>query len=305
MKKTYLSTTVILAMTFCPVSAMAWGPATHAYIAERLNNKGPLLTLNQVYGAMAGDVFTFISDPSGYGNRLNVQAHCSDGRRMWNLALLPTAKAQAYGFISHNQAWGADYYAHDYSCPENNPPQSGYIHDKAVQLASLPEISSALEGLDDQLKMELLRSVVEYAVDILIKRLDPAIGAKVSSAALLRSAEFPILLNTTFALDLARAFPKINYWQATKIISAAESQFRQIMLTYGQILSLRASDAIDQLSAELKILAAQMYGVDLSADLIKKAIKLAMGLCLDDYCDTIKQTIEQVSSGMVEHGFYY
>lgn len=311
MKRMYVAITVALAMAFCAASAMAWGSATHAYIDERLNNKNALLKLNQVYGGMATDVFGFMADPF-QSNYLGTAAHCADGNRMWRTSLFPTAKAQTYGFISHNQAWGADYFAHNYSCPGNLPPTEGYIQGKAAALFPLLEASLRpyLASLrlptaqEDALMMELLRDAVEYAVDILLIQQDPAIGAKVSVAALLRSPEFPLLLNTTFAWDFSRYF-HLNYFQATQIISAAELQFRQIMLGYGQMLSQGQSKAVVQISAQAAALVSQLYGVGISPGLIEYVINLAMSQCAGDYMSAINHTINAVHSQMSSHGFIY
>jgi Mg2+/Co2+ transporter CorC len=73
-------------------------------------------------------------------------------------------------------------------------------------------------------------------MDILLISRDPAIGAKVSAAALLRDPGFPQLLTATFG-DMA-----------PETIIAAEKQFRQAMISYGQMLALGQLVAIQQIS---------------------------------------------------------
>lgn len=311
MKRLYVAITVALALALCAVSAMAWGSATHAYIDEHLNNKGALLKLNQVYGGMAGDVFAFMADPL-QSNYLATAAHCTDGHKMWRAAILPTAKAQTYGIISHNQAWGADFFAHNYSCPGNLPPTTGYVQYKAAVLfpSLQPKLHPYLASLglpseqEDALMMELLRDAIEYAVDILLIRQDSTIGAKVSAASLLRSPEFPLLLNATFAWDFSRQF-HLSYFQATKIISAAELQFRQMMLGYGQILAQGESEAIPQISAQAAALVRQLYGITINPGLIENVIDAAMVLCEPDYMIAINATVRSVRAQMAIHGFGY
>jgi hypothetical protein len=308
---------VSLAMVLCAASAMAWGSATHAYIDERINNKVPLLKLNQVYGGMATDVFNFMVDPlhPDYQPWLSTKVHCPDCSKMWHVSLLPTAKALTYGFISHNQAWGADFYAHNYSCPDNFPPTAGYIQEKAEALFPAIKPYLAALGLDEEqqqtLGMELLRDVIEYAVDILIIDQDKAIGPKVSAAALLRSPEFPLLLNAAYAQDFARTF-HLNYFQATKIISTAELQFRQTMIGYGQILAQGKVAAVGQISAQLAVLAQQLFGIPLDPGLpglIETVINIAMGQCAGDFMTAIDNginaTIDAVRIQMGLHGFIY
>jgi len=309
MKKFSTAMAISLVMAICAASAMGWGSATHAYIDEHINNKGPLLTLNQVYGGMAADVFNFMADPQ-YQPYLATQAHCGGFNKMWRIALLPTAKAQAFGFISHNQKWAADFFAHNYSCPPDNYlPTTGYIQIKAEALYNTDlNIKGLVDSLGYGLGMELLRDVIEYAVDILILRQDAAIGQKVTFAALLRSAEFPLLLNSTYAWDFSRAF-SLNYFQATRVIAASESQFRQTMIAYGQILAQGEAAATAQIPAQLALLAEQLFGITINPSDIANVIDLAKLYCEGDYMDAvdngINDTIDSVSERMQSHGFSY
>jgi hypothetical protein len=313
MRKICMALTVALAMALCAASAMGWGSATHAYIDERINSKGPLLTLNQVYGGMAADVFNFMSDPSHpeYQIYLSTGVHCPECGNMWRVAFLPTAKALAYGFVSHNQKWAADFYAHNYSCPQNFPPTTGYIQNKAEALynnvwfqAALVQYPELLDPNNKPFVMEVLRDVVEYAVDILLIRRDSSIGLKVSSAALLRSPEFPAMLNATYASGFSRQFG-LNYFEATKIIRAAEMQFRQNMIGYGQILALGEAAAIPQISEQLAGLAEQLFGLSIDSDVIEDVIGLAMWACADDYEHAINDTVNRVRIQMGAHGIFY
>jgi hypothetical protein len=313
MKTACAAISVTLAMVLCAASAMGWGSATHAYINERVNHKGPLLTLNQVYGGMATDVFNFMNDPlhPEYQPWLSTSVHCPECGNMWRVAFLPTAKALAYGFISHNQKWGADFYAHDYSCPNNDPPENGYIQDKAESLynnasfqAALVDYPVLLEPNNKEFTMELLRDVIEYAVDILIIRQDGAIGAKVTSAALLRNPEFPAMLNATYAGGFARQFG-LNFFEATKIIRATELQFRQTMVVYGQILALREVAAIPLISEQLAVLASQLFRINLDSKVIESVIGLSMVECAYDYMDAINKTINDVRVEMDGQGIIY
>jgi hypothetical protein len=314
MKKLIAAMAVSLVMAFCAASAMAWGSATHAYIEEHINKKGPLLALNQVYGGMAADVFNFMTDLDQQAY-LALQAHCGGFNKMWRTALLPTAKAETYGFISHNQAWGADFYAHNYSCIDNGAPTEGYIQEKAAIL--YPILGATIEGYlnplltqeqKQMLAMELLRDIIEYAVDILIIREDPAIGQKVTYAALLRSPEFPLLLNSTYALGFSRAF-ELSYFRAAKIIAAAETQFRQTMIGYGQLLALGESEATAQMPDQLAGLAQQLFGINVNADNIAPVLDLAIQTCHEDYMTAIEnginRTIIRVRDQMQSNGFNY
>jgi hypothetical protein len=292
MKKMYVAFTVILTMSLCAASAMAWGSATHAYIDERLNSKGPLLKLNQVYGGMATDIFTL--EPGLQAVYLSNEFHCADGYAMWGGVSSSTTKALAYGFISHNQVWGADYFAHNYGCA-GQPPTIGYIKWKADILHNLlpSELRAYLDSLPNGLGIELVRSVVEYAVDTLLIAKDPAIGAKVSAAAMWRDPDFPELLSAAFQ-DIPSAY-----------VSEVEEQFRQAMISYGQILSLGQLGAIKQISNMAASLAQQLYGITIDSATIKSAMVTAMWLCAFDHMAAINQTILGVRYQMIGRGFYY
>jgi hypothetical protein len=165
---------------------------------------------------------------------------------------------------------------------------------KAEKLFKLPpkDLQADLNGLPGGLGIELVRNVVEYAVDILLIPRDPAIGAKVSAAALLRDPEFPQLLSA--------AFPAM----AAEIVAAA-TQFKHAMISYGQMLALGQLVAVLQISDQAASLAQQLYGVSIDSNTIRSAIITAMWLCALDYTGAINATINGVRAQMVNHGFNY
>lgn len=58
-----LSVTVVVMSLFFALTmgqAYGWGSATHAYIDDHLGKQGPVKNLNEIYGAMAPDVFNFL-----------------------------------------------------------------------------------------------------------------------------------------------------------------------------------------------------------------------------------------------------
>jgi hypothetical protein len=294
--------TVCLAMLFSFSAAFGWGSATHAYIAERLNSKLPYLTLNQVYGSMAPDIFNLMPPPT-----LSCLTHCNYFMEMWRLPALPAGKALAFGFVSHNQAWGADFFAHNPGCC-GDVPNDGYIFAKAQLLDGVLSLSqdylALTQNLDPAVKMELLRDVVEYGVDILIKRADPAIGAKLMFAGLFRSPEFPLMLAAAYADDVSGILP-ISRADAAKLIVEAESEFQQTTIGYGQLLTLPENQALAQLATQLTALAGA-YGIPPEAEpLIAQALQTAMMLCAGDYKPTLKTTIDELGKRMQERRIRY
>ena len=69
-------------------------------------------------------------------------------------------KAFAAGWLTHNEEWGADYYAH-IAYPAN--PNKGYVIEKAEALLEVP-------GLHPNLNLEFAHYGIEVAIDCLLKK---------------------------------------------------------------------------------------------------------------------------------------
>ena len=104
-----------------PRRAIGWNYATHAYIADKIGTLMPILKMNQVYGIMAPDIFNFdfslMTDAVLRGFTHGIPAEGTGGLNenfmsVWFNADGPFQKADALGFLAHNDAWGADYIAH-------------------------------------------------------------------------------------------------------------------------------------------------------------------------------------------------
>ena len=294
----------------------AWGSATHAYIEPRLNAKGPILMINQVYGGMGADAFNYMFETPNEMAWLSNETHC-DPLRLWKVALLPTAKAQAFGFVSHNNLWGADSTAHFPACPPDPIPTGGYIFEKgaAVQRAveNSPFGEMLLElNLPPDLEAAIFQDLAEFGVDILVKRLDPAIGQKVSSAALLRSPEFPLLLVLAYARGLSQNYG-LSFEDAAKMITVEEAEFRKNMISYGQALMQDEATATQLIAADMAELAPSLlaaYGITLPpgtdlTPLIAYAIGQAEALCAPDFAPNIDSTISIVKTNLAAHGIKY
>jgi hypothetical protein len=223
---------------------------------------------------------------------------------------LPTGKALAYGFVSHNQLYAADSTAHFPGCPCGVGPTAGYINEKASELFLI--MGQSLEGIPENVAMEVLRNIVEFGVDILIKRLDPLIGQKLVSSALLRSPEFPIMLVAAYANDFSAQL-HISRFEAAKLITAAESDFRKTTMLYGQALTQDQETAIQLVSEQLAQLAASFLaayhvdpppGVDIT-QLVEFALRTAVGICKPDYKAAVNGTITTVRDGLTSHGISY
>ena len=171
-------------------------------------------------------------------------------------------KSLAFGFVSHNDRWGADFTAH-HACQTCGQP-IGYAYAKANVLLSVAPLPSELE-IPDEIAVEIFHEIVENAVDILVKRTDPLIGDRLSSAAQQRSPRFPQLLVRAYAKRFA-SFAGITELEAAQFIQSEENDFREAILSYGQILSQDEATAIQLISEQTANLAQgflALYGITL------------------------------------------
>lgn len=303
-----------LALGVLVTSAYPWGSAVHAYIADHLGKKFAPQNLNEIYGIMAPDVFnySFTLGPVGYPA---VYAATHYGfMKVWRAACLPLGKAEAFGFVAHNDAWGADFTAHH--AGRTAGLAEGYVVAKArlllAALKNYPEYK-ALEamGLDDNIGLEVAHNLIETSIDILVKRADPQIGLRVGSAALLASPEFPALFIKAFTADLASFFGgRVAF---AKAVVAADLEFRKMMIAYGQALMQDEATAVDLLAGQMAELSAGFLasygiilppGVDLKP-LIVTAIQGGMAICAGDFLGEILATTAFVKKNLAANGIAY
>jgi len=279
MKKNVISGLVAaLALLFIISTAYSWNFATHAYIAGKIGKALPVHNYNEMYGIMAPDIlnfeFSLMNDnllrsythgippdaayyypyPSPSDNFMNV----------W-LAHHGVKSAATYGFVAHNDAWGADFVAHWRMVPTTNPtppdpipfPFSrpdgftwqppGYIIYLATALDFGLELEGAWEamGFEDDYATRLMfcHNIIEYAGDLALKRHDPLIGRKLVWACHLRTPQFAKLLE--------EAFPDAY----GDLIDAAEPEYREFLTQYGLILLQPEGIAIEILAGQLADLA--------------------------------------------------
>jgi hypothetical protein len=187
----------------------------------------------------------------------------------------------------------------------------GYVIDKAHLLKGillqLPEFAAL--NLPDQVLLEISHTMVEYGVDILVKSLDPRIGQKVAAAAIFRSPEFPILLNSTYAGGLVATFG-ISKKEAADFIIGTESNFRHLTLQYGIALAKDDKTTVQIFAEQLASVASaflQMYGVSLPegvnlTPLAAFGIQQAMGICADDFAAELAATRKFTRKQLALHG---
>ncbi len=316
MKRTLVTIIVVsVAVLLFASSALPWGSATHAYVDDHLGLRGPG-NLRELYGGMAPDIFNYLFSNPTQQAYLYSQTHALSFLKVWREARCLPEKPYAYGFVSHNDLWGADFTAHHSG--QFFGREKGYVIAKAEMLQGpLNELlqSLGLQNVPREVILVIAENLVEYGVDILVKRKDPFIGVKVSSSALLRGPDFPLLLVKAFAGRFS-ADLHISYAQAARLITANEMEFRKMMILYGQALSQDESTALQLVSQQLAELAVGFlgtYGITLPPgvnidDLTSKielGIQQAMLFCANDYLPEIGLTIQFVHGQLVSHGISY
>lgn len=175
-------------------------------------------------------------------------------------ALSPAQKAFTQGWLTHNEEWGADHYAH---------VDPGYLTIKAEML-----IRVAKDHLGIDLHREFAQFAIEVAVDVLLKNDDPKLGEKLVEANLLRSQEGRKLL-----VDVLVGKERKTDWVT---LASKELTFRNLVGRYAVALALPApqdKEALAQLGVQL---AKEMYGItDFTKEQLLGLLNAAIDLCGD------------------------
>jgi hypothetical protein len=300
--------TILITLLMTAQSAFSWGSATHAYIDDHIGKKSGQKNFNELHGGMAPDTFNFMFDHPAWSAFLYAKTH-DDFDALRGKAKTGQDKALAFGFVSHNDLWGADHTAHHSGLTYGQG--QGYVIAKALilQPAIQAQVSVLFPGLPSDMlfaiSMEFAHDAVEYAVDILIKDLDPAIGLKIMAAAESRAPDFPELLVRTYAEDLQN-FAGLHLLTASRLIVTTERDFRRRILLYGEALTQDKQTALDCFSAELAQATVgflSAYGLSLSpgvdvTPLIEFFMAQAMELCGGDFGAELNATIQYLDLAM-------
>jgi len=228
MRKWLRGPLVFLLMLAVAMPALAWGTATHIAIglgvaqAKHLTFPNRYVFLQAVYGATAPDFALAARDP--LKSALFAATHEAPGYlRVPALAnpLSPIERAFAFGWLTHNQAWAGDLYAHLLNPLTRPPAPPGYVVERAIALR---------EAESETISEQAAHDYIEAAVDLLLDQRPPNLGlpALLRTAAYYRDARIPRLLAKAYG-DVAG--------NPAKII-ALESAFRSYVTAYGRALSL-------------------------------------------------------------------
>ncbi len=279
-------------------SAFAWGSATHAYMNSLMRSPNTTAGLDFIYGGMAPDVFNYMFDYPVYLGYLQDQTHHAF-LKVWYQKQLAVERADALGFVSHNDTWAEDSSAHVRS--RSLLKTEGYVITKAKALheylwANSPEYQglSAL-GMTTDTYIAICHEMVEAAGDILMARIEPRVGGIIVKAALRPGTDLQNLLVRAyldeFVVFAAGASLPISTEAAEALIRGAEQAFRQSMIAYGTLLqqdegtivTMMTENYNSMVSGYLAALGISLPpGTDMRP-LIQAAISVSMSLCASDY----------------------
>lgn len=294
-------------------SSVAWSPVTHAYIADEIGKPFGVENLNEIYGSMAPDLFnldfSLEKDPE-LSACITEQTHSTkpeNAVELWTVSEGGLSRAAAFGYISHNNAFGADYAAH--ISGKTNASGMGWVIEKARDLIEIMEDQGAWDALGIDIDepgdfgvAELICHVmVEFAGDTIIKRNNPDIGTKVAMSAMVRTPKFPD--------RLAEIITCVD----EDYLREAEKQFRNQTMAYGVSFLLDEDLILNTISSQLASLAAQFFetyaGTALTEEqaayvptLATEGLARALSLIEEDFMIEINAVVADLEYTMEEYG---
>ncbi len=314
----------ILCLVFpmIPATASAWNQATHAYIADRLGARAGHDNLDEMWGSVAPDFFNYVFDPAlcpGWVADQTQGTYADTFMKVWNAADTNVEHALGYGFVSHNQQWGADYTAHIScrTCGQND----GYVIVKARELLNAP-IDPAMPqrtfgdaftdlGMGPDQGLMVAHLITEDAIDIRLRNeVYPLLGRKLATAARNETKSFQPLLVKAFAADYAAYCFGGDSSTAASELTAAEKGHRKDMIFLGQAISQPEPVAVQLLAEQVVAILPDFLGAPLPVPeedvvaIMKAAIVTAITSCAD-YRAEIEATVEFVEKSLRDHGIAY
>ncbi len=259
MKKLLKSMTLLafVALTLTPMFAEAFNSATHLYISDKLFpyciDKADLY-----YGSTAPDLAIYAASEWETAVEDTHENYIRLRSSAWTLA----QRAFSSGWLTHNEIWGADFYAH--ICTSANGCAPCYVITKADTL---------LAQYPNDLNLEFAHDVIEVAIDLLLKRNnDLLLGQKLLGANLLRSPDDLNLLEKVLVL--------VNGRTDSVTLTSAESTFRNLVNEYA--LALGLPKPLDEIAlAQLGVQLAQEMGITVEKQRLLEILHYALQLCND------------------------
>ncbi len=321
-EKVFLSLRLICFISvMVPATAFSWNQATHAYIADRLGARVGHDNMNEMWGSVAPDLFNFVFDPDLCPGCISYQTQGTYSEtflKLWNAAGTNSEDALAYGFVSHNQQWGADFVAH-VSGLRPGYENDGYIITKERILLNTPypadpqktfgDVFAGL-GMSPYEGEMVAHLIAEDAIIRLGNEVDPLIGRKLATAARGETKRFSTLLVNAFAADYAVHCFGGDYSTAAAMLNATEKEHRKNMIFLGEAISQSEPVAVQLLAEQVAGVLADFLGGSLpvpdaeAVEIMKAALFTSMAIC-DDYKAEIDATVDFVDNNLKEHGITY
>lgn len=230
-------------------AAHAWGPAVHAYIASKAV---PGASPKVLFGACVADWFSFENRRSPLRTEVKRLTH-----RKFDL--LPPSPL-TLGVLTHNSAWGADFYAHQ--------------HERDPQRASFPEDIMLKFGEAGNMDIDEAEDRIEPMMDYAVRTVHgPRIGQLLVEAAQAVGPEDATLLIEAFAPELSKRAPDLTLEEAKAELLGLFEGYRVFLLAYGRLL-LNDDTMIRRVAVDSSIL---VWG--LSRSVAEEQFSLALNLC--------------------------
>ena len=264
---------MVMTLTLGPTLVHSFNSATHIYIVEQVF-QNCIDKINLYYGSIAPDLALYVANQDRWLNPFG-ETHY-DYKDLRPYARNSIQKAFAKGWLTHNEEWGADHYAHIEYPIQSDSSGKGYVIEKAEYLSSQT-------GLDP----EFAHFVIEVAIDLLLKNDDPKLGEKLLGANLLRSRQDRNLL------------ANVLVWQERRTdwvtLASAELTFRNLVGRYAMAFAL-PSPYDKYALADLGVkLAEEMYGITtVTEDQLLYILETALNLC-SDYKGIIDAAIQGIN----------
>jgi hypothetical protein len=307
-KRSGLAALALAGALLTPATAGAWNAACHAWMARDLHGGCGRVTAqeraNLIYGVNALDLFN--NDFTVAGQTLQQLLHDPGSDLFlspWWAAETDVEAAFAFGFASHNNAWGEDSTAHVDGL--TNRGHEGWIIWKARLLA--PGVAQRLAPFGIVLPEPTLQLVshilVEQAVDFLLVARDPSLPGLLLETAMARDEAIPELLVRAFANDFAPVAGSPE--AAAALIRQDEAVFRSDTVNYGFALGLPGGRLLIEqgIGAQAEAFLGLPPGTGTALQpVIHASIDEAMALCARDYLLELWATRLTIDWRLLRHG---
>jgi hypothetical protein len=297
---------VVLVVSLGVLSSMAfsWGSATHIYMYEQLKKLGAIPNTNAIYGVIAPDVFNYMFTPPELAGYLYDQTH-HNFMAFWGAQKNQKDKSLGFGFVAHNDTWGIDSTAHQQALSLPYPTSDGYVIDRSYILyayigGTLTNPPPAGYGLSETVALEVCHNLIESAIDLMIKRLEPNLPAKLISAATHADKNFLDLMYQAYGPGLALGFG-LDEAAVKTIIAQNDMVFRYSITSLGTALKKKAPQDIAAVAEQLAAAAQAAFGLTVDPADVVPLLELAMNICKDSFLAEINATIQYVAQELQSH----